>query len=128
MPLTRIRGANAPLRTLLEDLPSISVANGQTRTSPSPLIGVGTNHVQIELDGSGWNPNAEVTLRLEIATDGVNFKPVCGIAATKASLIDGWCDIGVTFPGGNQNTLARIRAVISCTGAGITVAGNLSVA
>lgn len=123
----------ARLRDLLQKtaeivFPNTTIRSNKALTSPTLLVPVGAHDLQIEIDGSAWDPTSLVTLELYAAQDGINFYLDQRITANKASLIveDSKCSAGIYFPLTNQSPLFSVYGVLSVTGPSIVLVGKMN--
>ena len=111
-------------------LPSRNVANGATWTTASFNVPTGTRFIEIELDGSGWSPNLDLTVDIEVSENGGStWRQECGIRTNATSLAEGVCAIGVAFlsENGNSNNGYRVRSVVRPVGAAFNLVGRVRV-
>ena len=109
-------------------IPSQAIAIGQTLTTPSVAVPQGVTSATARLDGTAWPAGAAVSIMIDLSDDNTIWTQVCAITPTKATLLAGFCSIGVSFAAAATSTFIRARiAVLPSSSAGITLVGTVTV-
>jgi len=123
-------GVASPTWTVRGNLPSVTVAVGQTRTSAAINVPLSVQQLKVEIDGTAWPADSVVYAEVDVSDDGgVTWPDVTSITTSKANLQNNLCSVGVLFPAPNANSSRRVRGVIKVlSGSTITLVGTVSTA